>query len=291
MKLTHQRAVWVMVAVTLMWSIAGVVTRQLEAARSFEVTFWRSFFTALSLLVILPLWRGPAVVWRQLRTAPAALWWSGLCWSAMFTSFMLALTMTSVAGVLVISSLNPLFTALLAWVFLRQRIAWFTWAAIALAGAGMVWMFASQLDGGSWQGMVVALFVPLTAAINWIVVQHAHAQGQDVDLVPSVLVGGVISALATLPLALPLQATAHDIALLALLGLVQLAIPCTLLVICARVLKAPEISLLAQLEILFGILLVWAVAGEAPGSAVLQGGAMVLFALVVNEWLVWKKKR
>ncbi len=290
MKLTHRRAVWLMVAVTLMWSIAGVVTRQLEAARSFEVTFWRSFFTALTLLLILALWRGPGV-WRQLRTAPAALWWSGLCWGAMFTSFMLALTMTSVAGVLVISSLNPLFTALLAWAFLRQRIAWFTWVAIALAGVGMVWMFGSQLEGGSWQGMVVALFVPLTAAINWIVVQHAHAQGQDVDLVPSVLVGGVLSALATLPLAWPLQATAHDIGLLALLGGVQLAIPCTLLVICARVLKAPEISLLAQLEILFGILLVWIGAGERPGLAVLQGGALVLFALLANEWMAWNKKR
>lgn len=291
MRLTHQRAVWMMVAVTLMWSIAGVVTRQLEAARSFEVTFWRSFFTALSLLVILPLWRGPAAVWRQLRSAPAALWWSGLCWSAMFTSFMLALTMTSVAGVLVISSLNPLFTALLARVFLRQRIAWFTWLAIVLAGLGTVWMFGRQLDGGAWQGLVVALFVPLTAAVNWIVVQHAHAKGEDVDLIPSVLVGGVLSALATLPLALPLQATVHDIGLLALLGLVQLAIPCTLLVICARVLKAPEVSLLAQLEILFGILLVWLGAGEQPGTAVLQGGALVLSALLMNEWLVWKKKR
>lgn len=291
MKLTHRRAVWMMVAVTLMWSIAGVVTRQLEAARSFEVTFWRSFFTALTLLLILPLWRGPGVVWRQLRTAPPALWWSGLCWGGMFTSFMLALTMTSVAGVLVISSLNPLFTALLAWVFLRQRIAWFTWAAIALAGVGMLWMFGSQLEGGSWQGMVVALFVPLTAAINWIVVQHAHAKGADVDLVPSVLVGGALSALATLPLAWPLQATGHDIGLLALLGAVQLAIPCTLLVICARVLKAPEISLLAQLEILFGILLVWIGAGEQPGLAVLQGGALVLLALLANEWMTWKKKR
>ena len=291
MRLTHGRAVFLMVAVTLMWSTAGVVTRHLEHARSFEVTFWRSFFTAISLLVILPLWRGPVAVWRQLRTAPAALWWSGLCWSGMFTSFMLALTMTSVAGVLVISSLNPLFTALLARAFLRQRIAWFTWLAIVLAGLGTVWMFGSQFDGGRWQGMAVALFVPLTAAVNWIVVQHAHAQGEDVDLVPSVLIGGVISALATLPLALPLQATAHDIGLLALLGLVQLAIPCTLLVICARVLKAPEVSLLAQLEILFGILLVWLGAGERPAAAVLQGGALVLSALVANELMVWNKKR
>ncbi len=291
MKLTHQHAVWVMVAVTLMWSIAGIVTRQLETARSFEVTFWRSFFTAISLLVILPLWRGPGAVWRQLRSAPAALWWSGLCWSAMFTSFMLALTLTSVAGVLVISSLNPLFTALLAWLFLRQRIAWFTWLAIALAGAGMAWMFGGQLGSDSGLGLFVALFVPLSAAINWIVVQQAHAKGEDVDLVPSVLVGGMLSALLTLPLALPLQATAHDIGLLALLGLVQLAIPCTLLVICARVLKAPEISLLAQLEIIFGILLVWLGAGERPAATMLQGGALVLFALVANELMVWKRKQ
>lgn len=290
MKLTHQRAVGVMVAVTLMWSTAGVVTRHLEAARSFEVTFWRSFFTALSLLVILPLWRGRGV-WQQFRRARAALWWSGLCWSAMFTSFMLALTLTSVAGVLVISALNPLFTALLAWAFLRQRIAWFTWLSIALAAMGMAWMFGAQVAAEDWLGMALALCVPLTAAINWIVVQHAHAKGEDVDLVPSVLVGGAISALATLPLALPMQATAHDVGLLALLGCVQLAIPCTLLVVCARVLKAPEISLLAQLEILFGILLVWIGAGERPGLSVLQGGALVLLALVGNELMVWKYKR
>ena len=290
MKLTHQRAVWLMVAVTLMWSIAGLVTRHLEAARGFEQTFWRSFFTALSLLVILPLWRGPAQVWRQLRLAPPSLWWSGLCWGFMFTSFMLALTMTSVANVLVISALNPLLTALLARIVLRQRIAGFTWLAILLAGLGTVWMFAGQMEEGSWMGMAVALLVPLTAAINWIVVQHAHAQGADIDLVPSVLVGALVSTVATLPFAMPLQATPHDLGLLALLGLVQLAIPCTLLVLCARVLKAPEISLLGQLEILFGILLVWLGAGEAPSAAVLQGGALVLLALLGNELIRWNKK-
>ncbi|MFN4003591.1 MAG: DMT family transporter [Hylemonella sp.] len=290
MQITHRRAVWLMVAVTLMWSIAGVVTRQLEAARSFEVTFWRSFFTALSLAVILPLWRGPQAVWRQLRQAPAALWLSGLCWAGMFTSFMLALTMTSVAGVLVISALNPLFTALLAALVLRQRIPRHTWAAIVLAGIGTAWMFGGQLGAEGGWGLLVALCVPLSAAINWIVVQHAQMRGAAVDLVPSVLVGAVISALATLAPALPLQATEADLAWLALLGLVQLAIPCTLLVLCARVLKAPEIALLAQLEILFGILLVWVLAGEHPGAAVLQGGALVLGALLMNEWLLWKRK-
>jgi len=279
-----------MVAVTLMWATAGLVTRHLEAARSFEVTFWRSFFTTLSLLVILPLWRGRAA-WRAFRQGHVALWWSGLCWSAMFTSFMLALTMTSVAHVLVISALGPLFTALLARTFLRHRVAWHTWLAIAAASLGMGWIFGAQSARGDWLGSAVALCVPLTAAINWIVVQHAHGKGEDIDLVPSVLIGAVISSAVTLPLAFPLQATVHDVGLLALLGLVQLAIPCTLLVLCARVLKAPEVSLLGQLEVLFGILLAWLGAGEAPGANVLQGGLLVLVALLTNELLGWKQRR
>ena len=58
----HARAVWLMVAVTFMWSIAGVVTRHLDQARSFEVTFWRSFFMLLSLCVILPVLQGRALL-------------------------------------------------------------------------------------------------------------------------------------------------------------------------------------------------------------------------------------
>lgn len=290
MKPSHNRAVLLMVAVTLMWSTAGVVTRHLESARSFEVTFWRSFFTLLSLLVILPLFQGRAV-WQAFRQRSAALWWSGLCWSLMFTSFMLALTLTSVAHVLITMALGPLFTALAARLFIGHRIAGRTWLAMGVAGAGIVWMYGGQISGLQLSGTLAALCVPLTAAINWTVVQHAHAQGQDVDLVPSVLVGAAISTLLTLPLALPLQATAHDVGLLAFLGLVQLAIPCTLSVLCARVLKAPEVSLLSLLEIVFGILLAWLGANEVPGASVLGGGALVIGALLINELLGWKQRR
>ena len=115
MKLNHSRAVLLMIAITLMWSIAGVVTRHLESARSFEITFWRSFFTLLSLLVILPLFQG-RVVFTKIRHAGRFLWISGVCWSIMFTAFMVALTMTSVANVLVTMAVGPFITALLAWV-------------------------------------------------------------------------------------------------------------------------------------------------------------------------------
>ena len=289
MKLTHSQAVLLMVAVTLMWSTAGVITRQLEHARSFEVTFWRSFFTLLSLLVILPFFQGRAVFAKIVRGG-RAFWLSGVCWSVMFTAFMVALTLTSVADVLVTLALGPLFTALIARIFIGHRIAPRTWAAIVMAGVGIVYMFAAQVSGGQLAGTLVALCVPLAGAVNWTVTQRAHAQGQDIDLVPAVMVGAFISSVVTLPLAMPLQASGHDIALLALLGLVQLAIPCALSVVCARVLKAPEIALLALLEIIFGILLAWVGANEVPSQAVLMGGALVIGALAVNELLGWRQR-
>ncbi len=289
LRLTHSRAVFLMVVVALMWSTAGVVTRHLDAARSFEVTFWRSLFTVLSLLVILPLLRGPAV-FAKLRQGGWPLWASGICWSVMFTAFMVALTLTSVANVLVTMAIGPFFTACIAALFLGYRIPNRTWVAIAAAGAGIVYMYGAQVSGGQWLGTMVALCVPLAAALNWTITQHAHAQGHDVDMVPAVFIGAVFSTLATLPLALPLQATAHDVGLLAFLGLTQLAIPCVLSVMCTRALKAPEMSLLALLEVVFGILLAWMGANEAPGANVLIGGALVIGALVVNELMAWRER-
>jgi drug/metabolite transporter (DMT)-like permease len=289
MNLSHTRAVFLMVAVTLMWSIAGVVTRHLEHARSFEITFWRSFFTVASLMVILPFFQGREV-FARIRSGNAALWISGVCWSVMFTAFMIALTLTSVANVLVTMSVGPFLTALFARVFIGYRIPVRTWIAILVAGAGIAYMYAAQVSGGHIAGTLVALCVPLAGAVNWTVVQRSQARGLNVDLVPSVLIGAVISTLTTLPLAMPLQASGHDIALLALLGLVQLAIPCTLSVICARVLKAPEIALLASLEVIFGILLAWVGANEVPGRTVLAGGALVIGALVANELIGWRTR-
>ena len=290
MKLTHARAVGLMIVVTLLWSTAGVVTRQLEAARSFEVTFWRSFFTLASLLAILPLFQGRAV-FSKIRHGGKALWLSGVCWSVMFTAFMVALTLTTVANVLVTLALGPFITALMTRLFIGHRVPARTGVAIGLASLGIAWMYGGQMDLDSQlAGTLVALMVPVAGAINWTVVQHGGAQGQKIDLVPAVLVGAAISTLATLPLAFPFSATPHDVKLLAMLGLFQLAIPCVLAVLCAGVLKAPEVALLALLEVIFGILLAWLGAGEVPGASVLTGGSLVIGALVFNELIGWRQK-
>lgn len=281
-----------MIFVTLLWSIAGVVTRHLDSAPSFEVTFWRSAFTALALAVALPLMRGPGF-WRRLLHSPKVIWVSGICWSIMFTAFMVAITLTTVANVLIVMALGPLITALFAHLFLQHRLPTATWLAIGVAGLGIVWMFLDKGDATvSLTGSLVALAVPLAAAVNFTILQYVGlGKGKRItpndepaqDMLQAVLIGAMLSTLATLPLSWPFQASTHDLGLLSLLGVFQLALPCLLVVRLSSELPAPEISLLALLEVIFGVAWAWLWAGEHLSTNTMSGGSLVVGALIANE--------
>jgi drug/metabolite transporter (DMT)-like permease len=64
---------------------------------------------------------------------------------------------------------------------------------------------------------------------------------------------------------------------------VQLGLDCLLMLAATPRLWAAEIGLLAVLEIVFGTLLAWLVAGESPAPLAAVGGLLVVGALVANE--------
>jgi drug/metabolite transporter (DMT)-like permease len=279
----HQRALLLMIIAPTMWSIAGVITRHLDAARGFEVTLWRSIFSALAVALVLGMQQGPRKAAATIRSAGMTGVLSGMMWCTMFTAFMIALTRTTVANTLIVLSIAPLLTAFLAWLVLKQQIPRRTWLAIIAAVAGILWMFVngmSDVNGDHLAGMLIAGAVPVASAVNLIILKRS---GQGVDLMPAVLLGSVFSALLMLPFAWPLQASWHDIGLLAVLGVFQLGVPCLLLVKAAKSLSAPEVALLSLLEVLLGPLWAWLGAGEVPARETLYGGSVVMAALVLNE--------
>jgi len=204
-----------------------------------------------------------------------------LMFCIMFTCFMLALMRTTVANALVVNSFYPVLAGLLGTAVLGTRLPAYTWVAIVAAVGGMVYMFAAGLGSGL-AGTLIAFAVPVAAAVNVVTLKK---WGRNADLIPSVLLGGVLSALITLPFALPFDATARDLASLAGLGAFQLALPCTLLVIASRYLPAAEVALLTLLEAVLGPLWAWLGVGETPGAATLVGGAIVLLAIAGNEFI------
>lgn len=311
--MTPLTATGLMVLVTLLWSMAGIVSRQIEGAQGLELTFWRSGFNALALWVILSVLRGPVGLIGSLRRGGVLLWASGLCWAVMFTAFMAALTLTTVANVLIIMALAPLMTAVLAWAVLGLSLPRRTALAIAGALLGVVVMQAPALFGwpegepggspgaegpvgstaGSALGLLVAAAVPLAAGVNWVLIRRSAGTDATpaVDLMPAVLIGALLSMTAAGFAAFPVQATPTDLAWLALLGVFQLAVPCLLAVRVARVLAPSDVALLSLLEVVFGVSWAWMGTGEEPTTPVVLGGLMVLLSLVINEWLGARRGR
>jgi drug/metabolite transporter (DMT)-like permease len=274
-----------MIAAPVLWSSAGVVTRHIERTPPFEQVFWRSLFAfGFVFLVLLFRKKHP---WSAIRSAGMPGLVSGLMWAIMFTAFLFALSLTTTANALVVMSVSPLLTALFARMFLKDPVPVRTLVAASAAALGIAWMFSSDLSA-HYAGMAVAFVIPVAAAVNVVVLRASHA---NLDLVPAVMLGGAISCLIALPFALPLNASARDIALLAFLGITQLGLPCMLLVIAARTLLAPEIALLSLLEVVLGPLWVWLLVGEEPGRATLVGGSVVLAALVLNEIAAFRQSR
>jgi drug/metabolite transporter (DMT)-like permease len=278
------KAILTLIACCFCWSIAGVFTRHLEAAKSFEVTFWRSLFCAVTVALIIVFVQKKNLV-TTLKSMGWAGFFSGCMWAMMFTCFMLALTRTSTANTLLVSSLSPLFAAVLGWLVLGARVRLFTWAMIALALGGIWWMIRTGISPEGFAGMAIALGVPIGSAINIVMLKKVNAK---VDLAPAVLVGGVISALITLPLSMPFAATTHDIGILAMLGIIQLAIPCMIMVNIVKHLAPQQIALLCLLEVILGPIWSWAFAGEALSAATIQGAVIVIAALAANEYFLAK---
>jgi drug/metabolite transporter (DMT)-like permease len=285
MPLTRPFGLVLMFIAPVLWSTAGVVTRHIERATPFELVFWRSFFAFVFVAVaLLVLRRNPLKM-----GCPGLL--SGVLWTVMFTAFMISLTLTSTANALVVMSVSPLLTTLLARAFLKDPIPGGTWIATGAAALGIAWMFGSDLTAHTARdltGMLIALVIPIAAAINVITLRAVAA---ELDLRGAVMLGGALSCLIALPFALPFHATEKDIALLAFLGVFQLGLPCVLLVMASRVLLAPEIALIGLLEVVLGPLWAWLGAGEVPARSTLIGGGIILAALIVNELATFGRLR
>ena len=269
-----------MLGATLCWSTAGVLVRHMEVTSGWKITFWRSFFMTVFMLLVLAYRHGSGGIWQRIR----AMGWpgivSGMLFAGMMISFILALSLTTVANTLVVGSISPFMAAACGYLFLGEKVAPRTWFAMTIAIGGIVIMFFDALSGAGWAGNLIALCIPIGFGANVVLLRkHRHA----IDMIPSVLLAGIFSTLVALPFALPLTVSVADLGLISVMGVLQLAIGLLLMMAAVPYLASAEIGLLSILEIVFGTFSVWVFIGEQPSQAALFGGGMVIVALIVNE--------
>ena len=277
----RRRGVLLMLGATLCWSTAGMLVRNMDLKDSWEITFWRSLFMTLFITGVLGAQYGRSTMarMRAVGTGGAV---AGALWALMYICFIVALGHTTVGNVLVLCSIAPFAAALLGRLVLHERVPLRTWIAITAAVGGIAVMFIDSVGGGGLVGDLIALVIPFAFAVNVVILRRMHAH---IDMLPTLVLSGLFSMAVALPLAWPLDPSAKDLTLLAIMGVFQLGTGVLLMIRATPLLAAAEIGLLAVLETIFGTFSTWLVVGERPSDLALAGGITVVIALVANELL------
>ncbi|HEV8097261.1 MAG TPA: DMT family transporter [Burkholderiales bacterium] len=284
---SRRDGVLLMIAAGLCWSTGGIFVRNVASTDGWEIVFWRSLFMVAFLFSVLVAWHRGAV-WSKILAVGTAGMLAGALLAATFFFFILSLMRNTAANTFVLMSTGPFFAAVFGWIFLREQVPLRTWIAIGAALVGAALMFADGLDAGRTPGNLLALGVATVFALNVVVMRRMHA---TVDMVPAVMIAGLISMAVALPFALPLDASARDLAVLAPMGCVQLGLGCLLMTRATRTLAAGEIGLLSLIETILAPLWVWLGIGERPSALAITGAAIVLAALLANEWIGLRRAR
>lgn len=256
------------------WSTAGFFTR-LIPLDAWTILFWRGIFAGLSIGVY-TVWLYRGETWRVYRSMGWPGWIFAVCSTIGMTVFISALKLTTVADVAIIYATVPFVAAGLAWIWLRERPTAATWAASALAFAGVVVTLTGSSFGANLWGDLLAFAMTAAVAVM-MVISRRH---REIPMVPAAALSTLLCALVTVPWAAPAAAGPMDLVYLALFGCLQMTLGLTLFAIGARLIPAAHTALTGALETALAPLWVWIAFGELPPPLVFLGGAIVVVAVV-----------
>lgn len=265
------------------WSFGGAIARFLDVTDSWVSVFWRSAFACAFLLGFM-LWREGVGGTRKLFAAMGVPGIGvALCFATASTCFVLALSYTTVANVLLMQAGVPLIAALLAFVLFGEAVSLATWGAIACVIAGVGIMVSGSMSGSvSPVGDGLALLIAVVfAGATVITRRHAH-----VAMMPAVCLGTLIAALVSGSMVHSFDVSTKDLGLLFLFGAANLGLGMALFVTGARLIPSALAALIGIVEPVLGPIWVWLVHGEVPGTRTLLGGTIVFLALTAH--LAWQ---
>ncbi len=269
----HAKGMLITVAGVLAVSPDSLLIR-LVSADFMTLMFWRGLLVSMTLVL--------GLLAAHKAKTPAkfnAIGRPGIVFAGLFSlnsfSFVLAVEMTTVANALVLISAAPFFAAVIARLFLGERVPRRTWLAILAAFAGIAVIVSGSLGGGALLGDLAALVTALGLAIQFNILRRFRS----VNMIPAIALGNLATALISLPFAATLWVVPLDALWLGLLGVIVMPAGAALITTGPRYLPAPEVSLILLLETVLGPLWLWLALGEVPGERTFLGGAIVIAAL------------
>ena len=272
----HSQGVVLIVLSSIAYSSAGFFTRltQLDA---WTMLFWRGLFAGLMILAVIAI--------QERRHALAAIRAVGrpgliaaFCSTAATMFYLNALRHTSVADVAIIFAAAPFVTAGIGWLWLGIRASAATLVASLLALLGVGIMMSGAITGGRLFGDLLACGMTVCMAVVLLIIRRHH----EIGMLPATCLSALLCPLLVWPFGTPFSVGGDDMMKLFLFGTVQFGLGLVLLAWGGRWISATENALISTIETPLAVAWVWACFNEAPSTAGIVGGVIVVAAVAAH---------
>ena len=267
-------------------SFGGLIVKSFEGATLWQILFWRSLFFSLTVLTFLIITYKSKVL-KSFHDSGLPGFIGGLIVSIGFCGYVFAMYNTTVANTNFIISLQILFLAIFGFFFLKEKINLITLISIILAMSGVLLMVGNSLSPGELSGNLAAFTMPITFAVLIMIVRKFPS----VDMVPAQFVAGVSSCLIGLSLSPTIMISPHDIFLGFLAGFFQIGFGFIFITIGARTTPSAMVGIIMLSESVLGPIWAFLFVNEIPSLYGLIGGAIILFAVLLQFYTLLKKPK
>ena len=267
-------------------SFGGLIVKSFEGATLWQILFWRSLFFSLTVLTFLIITYKSKVL-KSFYDSGLPGFIGGLILSIGFSGYVFAMYNTTVANTNFIISLQILFLAIFGFFFLKEKINLITLISIILAMSGVLLMVGNSLSPGELSGNLAAFTMPITFAVLIMIVRKFPS----VDMVPAQFVAGISSCLIGLSLSPTIMISPHDIFLGFLAGFFQIGFGFIFITIGARTTPSAMVGIIMLSESVLGPIWAFLFVSEIPSLYGLMGGAIILFAVLLQFYTLLKKPK
>jgi drug/metabolite transporter (DMT)-like permease len=259
------------------WSTAPLFVRWLPFD-SFTILFWRGIFAGFAICVFLVVVQGRTAL-RDLVRINRGGWLFAIFSAVGMFLFIPSLQLTSVANVAIILTTAPFAAAALAWVWFREVPRLRTVVASAMAVLGVALAFGGGSAVSDLNGILLAVVMMLAIAGMTV----AARRYRDTPLIAAAALSNFLGSAASLPFARDLgNVTTDQLMIMAVFGVLQVALGLTLFVLGSRHLPSAQAALIATLETPLMPFWIWVAFSEVPTGGQMLGGAIVLAAVLAD---------
>ena len=211
---------------------------------------------------------------------------------AMIT-FIYSITNTSAAITLLCLAAMPFFTAILAYLFLKEKISLNVWISIFIAAVGIIIMALGNTEKNS----LIGFFFGITSSVGFSIFSVTLRWRKETPKFTTVAIAGLFCfVFATLMILITQQnffATSYNSSMFSLHGtLVCLGL--ILYSIGSKAIPAAELTLLSLTEVIGGIFWVWLPLfgiNETPSTYTIIGGFFLFISIIYYSLIMrWNKR-